>query len=543
MFDVSHISQHWYMNAQFSLLCNAACAIVFACVQQDTSLVEFCIRPASACVCFKFRPSAPGPSCPDTCSSRGCLPGGTRHCSVNGGSDQTQPTHLPTSVRETLLGHSSSGRSPPGVSSRSSSRPALSQESADGGEGIASSQPLTADNFLFDFPFTEEHLDAMLPGFPNFHMYQYAPPLKQSPTDSSFFVNRTINGRRTYVADIPAEDRSWTLAKVIVVLMGYPFPCVARPTIVCDAGDFGSFASLIAPTFAFLLGDPLICTTYNSYRAFQAQLAHDDLERHRRLASSVSFSFANQIMHHHLLSDVGTGQAPAQECDSSADKCVIDKPVPSSANIKKPKTVPKLIAVTFNANSWSSLKAFLKCTKANIVFGQEHKLPRAGTLEATIQALKLGWCSYWSPANVSSVNGKSGGTVVLVRSYIQSWIPAGLSQTDMEVWPSRGNAVVVAAGDMGPVLCVSCYFHTNPHAKSKVVPLNMKLLGALGTCIKNFGFPALLGADWHMTPSTLRSISFLNDFHLSLQHDPSCIGSCITHGGAVVSTIDFFAVS
>ena len=210
---------------------------------------------------------------------------------------------------------------------------------------------------------------------------------------------------------------------------------------------------------------------------------------------------------------------------------------------KKRKGTPKLVAVTFNGNAWSTIKAYLLTTSANVVFAQEHRLLGDSLIEGRLWALRNGWSSYWSPGAASSSKGRSGGTVVLVRAYLQSWVPMDLTKQLGVFWPHRGNAVVVSAGGMGPVLCVSCYFYTSSCAKTKVVPANMRLLSALGTLIKQSALPVVVGADWNMTPNVLCSVPFIDEFQLAIKADLSALGTCVSKGGKSVSSIDFFVLS
>ena len=150
---------------------------------------------------------------------------------------------------------------------------------------------------------------------------------------------------------------------------------------------------------------------------------------------------------------------------------------------------------------------------------------------------------YWSCAHRLQVNGKSGGTLILVRKYLQSWIPKEATSNLGGFWAHWACAVVVSAGGLGPVLCVSCYLYTNSFAKAKLVAPNMRFLSALGDFIKMCALPVIIGADWKLAPNVLCSSPFLEEFGLAVKWDESALGSCVTHGGSSVSSIDFFVVS
>ena len=80
--------------------------------------------------------------------------------------------------------------------------------------------------------------------------------------------------------------------------------------------------------------------------------------------------------------------------------------------------------------------------------------------------------------------------------------------------PHRALAVIVAAGGLGKVLIVSSYFVTNPHAKAKATPENLRMLACIGDHIQAVGLPACIGADWQMEPQVLDSTDFPTSFGL-----------------------------
>ena len=212
-------------------------------------------------------------------------------------------------------------------------------------------------------------------------------------------------------------------------------------------------------------------------------------------------------------------------------------------NPKKMKTIPKFNAVTFNGNSWSTCKSFLSYTTANIVFIQEHKLLGEGLAAGKLWAMGQGWTGFFCPALATHAGGRSGGVAILVRNYIQAWVPEELCDSNGQWWPGRGQAVVVAAGGTGPVLCVSAYFYTNSTAKSKMHQPNMGMLAAIGRLIADIRMYILIGADWQMSPEVLRKVTFLRDFELTIRAENSGLGSCVASNGSSVSCIDFFVLS
>ena len=177
------------------------------------------------------------------------------------------------------------------------------------------------------------------------------------------------------------------------------------------------------------------------------------------------------------------------------------------------------------------------------MFCQEHKLNGLPILEAKLWAKRNGWSSYWNEAEGEAI-GRSGGVAVFVRSYVQSWVHPDV---DPHFFASRGIGICVSAGGLGPILCISCYFFTNNTAKTKIHPANMRMLGVLGNFISKSNMPVLIGADWNMEPQLINSSMLLENFNLHIRTTKGqlqgSMGTCVTGGGAHVSTIDYFALS
>ena len=130
--------------------------------------------------------------------------------------------------------------------------------------------------------------------------------------------------------------------------------------------------------------------------------------------------------------------------------------------------------------------------------------------------------------------------VILVRVCIQSWVPEGI---DPVFCPGRGIGAIINAGKLGPCLVVSAYFHANTTAKVKANPANVRMLGLLGTFVKELQYPILVGADWNMQPDILYGTFFPSAFSLKICTPQLDIGSCIMHQGKHVSTVDYSLVS
>ena len=265
----------------------------------------------------------------------------------------------------------------------------------------------------------------------------------------------------------------------------------------------------------------------------------------RSIASAVNKSLANQIMEFHLKEcrDDSSG-APA-----TGDACpTIDNPSHDVAKLpaenKRLKRTSCINMVSFNGNSWSTIKSFMTSTSANIVCCQEHKLVTDNDLiEAKLWCRTHGWQSFFSCGSTTKKGGKSGGTGVLVRTHIQAWIPGEFGDAKGTFWPYRSASVMVHAGGLGVVCISSCYFFTNSTAKEKIHESNMRFIAALGQFIRRVDVPVIVASDWQMTPNVLQSSPLLSELRLTAIHDSSGLGTCVTRGGASVSNIDFFIVS
>ena len=172
-----------------------------------------------------------------------------------------------------------------------------------------------------------------------------------------------------------------------------------------------------------------------------------------------------------------------------------------------------------------------------VVCGQEHKLFDDSIIEATLWAKKNGWKSFWEECYVSKAGGRSSGVCVFVRSHLQAWQPAKVPSS---FWKHRAISVVVSAGGLGDVLICSCYFYTSPHAKTRVSPVNWRMLGALIQHIYDASMPTLVGADWNMEPQVIDGTGMTVQARVELVWSPSSLGTCLSRDGHISSNIDYF---
>ena len=254
------------------------------------------------------------------------------------------------------------------------------------------------------------------------------------------------------------------------------------------------------------------------------------------LASSVRSSFHKQIQQVHNLShDEGVAQVrPDDDTNSVASFQSIAASGDSDKHIAPAnKRKPAMLIATFNGNCWSTAKAFVSFTQANVICIQEHKLTGDKLAEARLWAKSNGWTSFWAPATVASGGKPSSGVAILVKAHIQAWAP---SQVDPVFFKHRGIGVVVNCGNLGPCLVISAYFITNSTARTSVAPGNLRMLAELGVFIQSVGLYPCIGADWQMEPQVLQQTMFLEQFSLVLRFDESGAGSCISKGGDPVVT-------
>ena len=92
---------------------------------------------------------------------------------------------------------------------------------------------------------------------------------------------------------------------------------------------------------------------------------------------------------------------------------------------------------TVNANSWSTLKTYLRQTKANVIIAQETKLPPGSIDEASQAALRMGWKSLHVHAEPGPKGGMSGGVAILCRQALGLRELPGCSTS---LWPGRAIA-------------------------------------------------------------------------------------------------------
>ena len=270
---------------------------------------------------------------------------------------------------------------------------------------------------------------------------------------------------------------------------------------------------------------------------------------HVYLASQVKSSFIKQVHRFHKTHVQSQPRPSLEEIDIDSQDTASTRSegpprfflptVVSSYQPPKDKRQPRLIISTYNGNCWATLKAYLRCTPANVICAQEHKLKADKLTDARLWARNNGWSSFWAPAALTSEGGMSGGVAIFVKNHIQCWTP---NEVDPIFSAHRGIGVLVSCGELGPCLVVSMYFFTNNVAKSAVTPSNLRLLAVLGKFIQTVGHHVCIGADWQMEQQVLSQSHFLQTLGLCVRSSGSSIGSCVSRGGQNSSTIDYFVM-
>ncbi len=196
-----------------------------------------------------------------------------------------------------------------------------------------------------------------------------------------------------------------------------------------------------------------------------------------------------------------------------------------------------LSMATVNVTGWEPLQNFLLATTAEVVFTQEHRLPREDIPMASSWARRHGWKSLWAPAVRGGGGGWSAGTGILVRDHI------GLRRPDVgpaQVCDGRVIAAMIEAPSCRPILGYSAYLH---HGRKLGVD-NVQILADIGAHWESQGSPTLLfaiGADFNIEPAQLTSVDL--DEHMGGRTvAPRCMrGTCRTRTSS--STLDYFYMS
>ena len=174
------------------------------------------------------------------------------------------------------------------------------------------------------------------------------------------------------------------------------------------------------------------------------------------LTASVNREFTNQIFEFHLKECCVEGGDAQFAGDSAVEFASSDFCLPGKKKKKKPKSLSQLNLVSFNGNSWSTIKSYISTTSASIVCCQEHKLVDDDIVEAKLRCRTNGWQSFFCSAFKTRKGGKSAGSAVLVRAHVQAWVPESFGASRGSFWPARSASVMVHAGGIGPVCVVSC---------------------------------------------------------------------------------------
>ena len=81
----------------------------------------------------------------------------------------------------------------------------------------------------------------------------------------------------------------------------------------------------------------------------------------------------------------------------------------------------QLDMVTFNGSCWTTAKALIEETRAQVVFVQEVRLDQQQCLEAKDALKKKGWKVFVSAARRTGRGGLSAGVAMVCRAWLDVW--------------------------------------------------------------------------------------------------------------------------
>ena len=147
-------------------------------------------------------------------------------------------------------------------------------------------------------------------------------------------------------------------------------------------------------------------------------------EELRSLASEINKSFYQDILNfqdYHSEVSAGLVEGQLQTGDGNVPEAA---PGEVRERDRKPRKLPtkkaQLNVATYNGGSWKAIQAFLLETESNVVLAQEHKLNSNSLVEARLWCKTRGWSSFWEDASTTPKGGRSGGTAIFTRTYIQA---------------------------------------------------------------------------------------------------------------------------
>ena len=164
--------------------------------------------------------------------------------------------------------------------------------------------------------------------------------------------------------------------------------------------------------------------------------------------------------------------------------------------------------------------------------GQETKLSPEDFDDAVASiSSNIGCRCYGAPCDISSVNGKSGGVLISIPSFIGS---GSLGRSPILV-PGRAAFAHVDAWIPGGVVLITAYFYTAEGLSAR----NWEILGAIGAFVHSLDIPWTLAVDSNMDLGVIEASGWLESVCGALVFTKEA--TCHSRGSG--STIDYFVIS
>ena len=188
-----------------------------------------------------------------------------------------------------------------------------------------------------------------------------------------------------------------------------------------------------------------------------------------------------------------------------------------------------------NATCWASLKARLVETRASILMAQEIKIPKRQLQAAESWAAEHGWRAALAPCLVTAKGRHSAGVGVFVKRAISlapvlhgSWILCN----------GRAAMAHVAAGPKGGIVAISLYLQDSLGPTGD----NWDVLIKVAEILNRLRVPWIVGADWNMTPASLKESGWVTLVNGVIQAVADSIGTCRSTVGCYAN-LDYFVIS
>ena len=171
-------------------------------------------------------------------------------------------------------------------------------------------------------------------------------------------------------------------------------------------------------------------------------------------------------------------------------------------------------------------------TKAQVLCVQEHGfgIDDVATIQQWLK--RNGWKSVFAPAARSEAGKLHLGAAVLTRECLGLSVPEGGG----EIYPGRCVGCLVQAPGYRDIFVYSAYFKVGKGWCQE----NFGIIEAVGLSIRKHGRSFILGADWNMTASCIKSAKVESNMAAKLVTPDESVGTCVA--GKTVSTISHLLI-